>query len=44
MMEVGRVCIKLAGRDAKQYCVITEVLDNTYVMIDGQGLFPSSEI
>lgn len=36
MIEVGRVCIKLAGRDAKQYCVVTEVIDNTYVMIDGQ--------
>jgi len=36
MIEVGRVCIKLAGRDAKLYCVITEVLDKTYVMIDGQ--------
>ena len=35
MIELGRVCIKTAGRDAKQYCVITEIIDNRYVMIDG---------
>jgi len=35
MFEVGRVCVKLAGRDAGQKCVIVEVLDDKYVMIDG---------
>jgi large subunit ribosomal protein L14e len=36
MMEVGRVCMKIAGRDAGKHCVITEVLDKNFVMIDGQ--------
>ena len=36
MYEVGRLCIKLAGRDANKKCVIIEVLDDVYVMIDGQ--------
>ena len=36
MYEIGRLCVKLAGRDARMKCVIIEVLDNNYVMIDGQ--------
>jgi large subunit ribosomal protein L14e len=35
MFSVGRVCVKLAGRDAGQKCVIVEVLDDKYVLIDG---------
>ena len=35
MFEVGRVCVKIAGRDAGQKCVIVEVLDDRHVMIDG---------
>lgn len=34
--EIGRVCVKIAGRDAGKKCVIVDVLDNTYVMIDGE--------
>ena len=36
MLDVGRVCMKIAGRDAKQIGVIVEVLDKTYVLVDGQ--------
>ncbi|MBI4440524.1 50S ribosomal protein L14e [Candidatus Woesearchaeota archaeon] len=36
MYEVGRLCVKLAGRDAGGKCVVVDVLDSTYVMIDGQ--------
>lgn len=36
MMDVGRVCVKIAGRDAGQKCVITDVLDNHMVEIDGE--------
>jgi len=36
LFTVGRICIKLAGRDAGKYCVIVEVIDDTYVVIDGQ--------
>ena len=35
MFDVGRVCLKLAGRDSGQKCVIVEKLEGKYVMIDG---------
>ena len=35
MYSVGRVCVKLAGRDSGKKCVIVEVLENNYVLIDG---------
>ncbi len=35
MIEIGRLCVKLAGRDAGNKCVIVEVLDKNFVMIDG---------
>ncbi len=36
MFEVGRQCIKIAGRDAGKRCVIIDVLDNNFVLIDGE--------
>lgn len=36
MYEVGRVCIKIAGRDAGLKCVIVDILENNLVLIDGQ--------
>lgn len=36
MIEVGRLCIKTAGRDARKKCVIIEIIDNNFVLIDGQ--------
>lgn len=36
MMEVGRLCIKIAGRESLKKCVIVKVLDDKFVMIDGQ--------
>jgi large subunit ribosomal protein L14e len=35
MLEVGRLCIKTAGRDATKTCVIVEVIDEKFVTIDG---------
>jgi len=35
MFEIGRVCVKIAGRDAGKRCVIVDVLDKNNVMIDG---------
>lgn len=35
LFEVGRVCIKIAGRDARKTCVVVDVLDNGFVLIDG---------
>jgi large subunit ribosomal protein L14e len=36
MFEVGRLCVKLAGRDAGKKCIVIDVLDDTYALIDGQ--------
>ncbi len=35
VMEVGRVCVKLAGHEAGNRCVIVDVLDNVYVVVSG---------
>lgn len=35
MFSVGSVCVKIAGRDAGSVCVVIEVLDNNYVLVDG---------
>ena len=34
-MDIGTVCMKIAGRDAGQYCVILKHLENSFVLIDG---------
>lgn len=36
MFEIGRLCVKLAGRDAGKKCVVVEVLEGNYVLIDGE--------
>ena len=36
MIEQGRLIVKLAGRDAGLKGVIVEILDDNYVLIDGQ--------
>jgi large subunit ribosomal protein L14e len=36
MIEIGRVCVKIAGRDAGKKCVVVELLDKNLVMIDGE--------
>ncbi len=36
MIEVGRLCMKIAGRDAGLQCVVVDVLDKNFVLIDGQ--------
>jgi large subunit ribosomal protein L14e len=35
MLDVGRVCIKTAGREAGRACVVIDTIDETYVMITG---------
>ena len=35
MVEVGAICVKLAGRDAGKVCVVISKVDANYVMIDG---------
>jgi large subunit ribosomal protein L14e len=36
MIGIGRVCVKIAGRDAGKKCVVADVLDDNYVLIDGE--------
>ena len=36
MIQIGRVCVKIAGRDAGKKCVIVDILDDNYVLIDGE--------
>ncbi|MBU0614573.1 MAG: 50S ribosomal protein L14e [Nanoarchaeota archaeon] len=36
MIEIGRKCIKLAGRDAGKVAVIIDVLEGNLVLIDGE--------
>lgn len=35
MIELGRVCLKIAGREAGKYCVIVERIDDNFVLITG---------
>lgn len=34
-LEVGRVCLKLTGRDTGKRCVIVDVIDKNYVLVTG---------
>lgn len=36
MIEIGRLCVKIAGREAGMKCVVVDVVDKNYVLIDGQ--------
>ena len=35
-IEIGRLCVKIAGRDAGKKCLIIDILDDKYVLIDGE--------
>ncbi|MFH1473726.1 MAG: 50S ribosomal protein L14e [Candidatus Aenigmatarchaeota archaeon] len=35
MYEAGRICLKIAGREAGKYCVIVESVDDNFVLITG---------
>ena len=34
-IEVGRVCVKVAGRESGRKCVIVDVMDKSYVVVTG---------
>jgi large subunit ribosomal protein L14e len=36
MIDVGRICVKTAGRDAGLKCVVVDVIDDNFVLIDGE--------
>jgi len=34
-IEVGRICVKLTGREAGRKCVIVDLVDKSFVLITG---------
>ena len=34
-VEVGRICLKMAGRETGKKCVIVDVMDKSFVIITG---------
>ena len=36
MFNVGRLCLKIAGRDAGKRCVVVDVVDAHTVLVDGE--------
>jgi len=34
-IEVGRMCVKIAGREAGKKCVIVDIVDKNFVLITG---------
>jgi large subunit ribosomal protein L14e len=34
-IEVGRVCVKMAGREYGRKCVIVDVMDKSFVLVTG---------
>jgi large subunit ribosomal protein L14e len=34
-MDLGRICVKLKGREAGKRCVIVDVIDRNYVIVTG---------
>ena len=37
-LDVGRVCVKLRGREKGLECVVVDVIDRNYVVIAGPGV------
>lgn len=35
LFEVGRLCVKIAGRDSGSKCVVVEEISANYVLVDG---------
>jgi large subunit ribosomal protein L14e len=34
-MEVGRICVKIVGREAGKKCIIVDMVDKNFVLITG---------
>ena len=37
-IEVGRVCVKIAGREAGEKCAIVEIIDENFVEVVGEAV------
>ena len=33
--DIGRICVKTTGREAGKYCVVVDIIDKNYILIDG---------
>ncbi len=36
LYDAGRVCMKIAGKEAGRYCVVLERIDDSFVLIEGE--------
>ncbi len=34
-IEIGRICVKVAGREAGRKCVIVDIIDDNFVLVTG---------
>jgi len=34
-IEVGRICMKVTGREAGKHCVVVDIIDKNFVLITG---------
>jgi large subunit ribosomal protein L14e len=34
-IEVGRICVKLSGREAGRKCVVIDVIDKNFILVTG---------
>ncbi|NWF86815.1 50S ribosomal protein L14e [Candidatus Bathyarchaeota archaeon] len=34
-IEVGRICVKLSGREAGKKCIIVDIVDKSFILITG---------
>ena len=34
-IEVGRVCVKMAGRETGRKCIVVDVMDKSFVLVTG---------
>jgi LSU ribosomal protein L14E len=34
-VEIGRICVKIAGREAGRKCVIVDLIDENFVLVTG---------
>jgi large subunit ribosomal protein L14e len=34
-IEVGRICVKVAGREAGRKCVVVDIVDENFVLVTG---------
>lgn len=38
IFELGRVCIKIAGREAGRHCAVVEAIDENFVVVSGPAV------